>query len=253
MTPDTDSGQSPITRRRFVAGSLVTGAAAAVPGAAEAKAKHKPQHKPAKPKSTVHQADVGVVGAGLSGLTAARQIATAGRSVIVLEARGRVGGRCFSRSIGAGASDVANMGATFVGTDPDADPRADGRAGISKFPMYATGNLLWYENGKLTPYTGLIPPASDPVAVISSATSVLPAIDKMAQTVPLDAPWTAPNALRVGLDDRRDLGRRRTSPPPTGRSCSRWPSTPSSRSSPRDVSFLYFLFYVHAAGSASTR
>ena len=73
MTPDTDSGQSPITRRRFVAGSLVTGAGVAVPGIADAKARHEPEptHKPAKPKSTVHQADVAVVGAGLLGLTAA--------------------------------------------------------------------------------------------------------------------------------------------------------------------------------------
>ena len=65
MTPDTDSGQSPITRRRFVAGTLVTGAAAAVPGADQGQAQA--QAQAGKPKSTVHQADVAVVGAGCRG------------------------------------------------------------------------------------------------------------------------------------------------------------------------------------------
>ncbi|HEV7535937.1 MAG TPA: FAD-dependent oxidoreductase [Acidimicrobiia bacterium] len=251
MTPDADSGHSPITRRRFVAGSLVTGVAAAVPGAADAKAKHrpKPKHKPkpAKPASTVHQADVAVVGAGLSGLTAARQIAAAGKSVIVLEARGRVGGRCFSRSIGAGASDVANMGATFVGPTQTQILGLMGELGISKFPVYSTGDLLWYESGKRTPYTGLIPPANDAVSVIELGEIILPEIDRMAQTVPLDAPWTAPDAV-----------------PWDSMTVDTWVSQNTKGSDtpklftlavdailsvlPRDVSFLYFLFYVHAAG-----
>ena len=37
--------------------------------------------------------------------------------------------------------------------------------GIGKFPVYADGKLLYYQNGKATPYTGTIPPDSDPIAV----------------------------------------------------------------------------------------
>jgi monoamine oxidase len=250
MTPDTDSGQTPITRRRFVAGSLITGAAVAVPGAAEAKAakhKAKPNRHPAKPASTVHEADVAVIGAGMSGLTAARQIAAAGKSVIVLEARNRVGGRCYSRSIGAGASDVANMGATFVGPTQTQILGLMSELGISKFPVYSTGNLLWYEDGKLTPYTGLIPPASDPTAPIELAEVVLPEIDRMAQTVPLDAPWTAPNA--VEWDSMTvDTWVSQNVKSPDGPKLFSLAVDSVLSVLPRDVSFLYFLFYVHAAG-----
>jgi hypothetical protein len=65
----------PITRRRFVAGTIATGAAAAVPAAAEAAKRRKkhPVHKKHKTAaSETQRADVVVVGAGFAGLTWAR-------------------------------------------------------------------------------------------------------------------------------------------------------------------------------------
>jgi monoamine oxidase len=249
----TDRDRDSITRRRFVAGTLVTGAAVAVPAAAEAaenkhkhKAKHKPKHH--KASSTTHTADVAVVGAGFAGLTAARQVAATGHSVIVLEARGRVGGRAYSRSIGAGASDVANMGATFVGPTQTQIQGLMAEMGIGKFPTYSTGKLLWYENGKGTPYTGVVPPASDPVAVIQLGTVILPEIDRLAKTVPIDAPWQAANAQEWDSMTAETWAEQNITSA-EGRTLFALAVEAVLSVEPRDVSFLYFLFYVASAGT----
>ena len=60
------------------------------------------------------RADVVVVGAGLSGLCAARKLSRGGVSVAVVEARDRVGGRTWSREIGNGVFD---LGGQWVGPD----------------------------------------------------------------------------------------------------------------------------------------
>ncbi|MGC1812599.1 MAG: FAD-dependent oxidoreductase, partial [Solirubrobacterales bacterium] len=62
----------------------------------------------------MHDCDVLVVGAGLAGLTAARELAGAGLDVQVLEARDRVGGRTLSQSVGDRPEDLVELGGQWV-------------------------------------------------------------------------------------------------------------------------------------------
>ena len=225
------------TRRGFVTGALAAGAAAAgLPESATAAAS-------ARARRSV---DVVVVGAGLAGLSAARRLHQAGRSVLVLEARERVGGRCFSRPIGAHATDVANMGATFVGPTQHRIQTLARELGIGLFPVYNKGKLLWYQHGKLTPYSGEIPPVTDPAALgqIAVAQST---VDQQASTVPLDAPWKAPNAATWDAMTAQTWSEQNLSHP-DARSVFALIIEAVLSVEPRDVSWLYFLAYVHAAG-----
>jgi monoamine oxidase len=139
------------------------------------------------------EADVIVVGAGLAGLTAARQLVAAGRSVLVLEARDRVGGRTVNASIGAGK--VTEMGGQWVGPTQERLLALAGELGIETFPTHHEGHNLLDLGGKVRRYKGTIPRLAPHVLLgIQRARRRL---RRAAAQVPADAPWRAPKAAEL--------------------------------------------------------
>src|ERR671916_1558488 len=106
------------------------------------------QH-PAYPPQRV---DVVVVGAGLAGLTAARDLLAAGRSVLVLEARNRVGGRLLNHTLEGGA--VVELGGQWVGPTQDHVLALAGELGIGMFPTYIEGEHFLAVDGEVKRYGG---------------------------------------------------------------------------------------------------
>src|SRR5579884_2924805 len=192
MTPkETDRGR--LTRRRFVAGSLVGGAAAALPAGARAATGQTSRTRRAG--GGTRQADVAVVGAGFAGLTAAREIARAGHSVVVVEARDRVGGRVWNHELGHGV--ISERGGTFVGPTQDRVIALAQALGVHRFRTYDQGNDVFYSGGMRSTYSdrsplGTAPPGLSTPEVILNVER----LDMMAGQVPVDAPWETPNAAQ---------------------------------------------------------
>jgi len=142
-----------------------------------------------RPSST-READVCIVGAGLAGLTAARRLSQAGRSVVVLEARDRVGGRVWTRTGGEGVP--VDMGACFVGPHHERMHALAEEMGVATFPTFVAGDNVLATGGRVRRYRGDIPRIS-PVALLSAAQAIA-RMNAMAKKVPVDAPWDAPKA-----------------------------------------------------------
>ncbi len=245
MTPD-DPGSRPVTRRSFVAGTLATGAAAALPAEAEA-ARRKAKHKKPKPKpGGTRSADVVVVGAGFAGLTAAREIQRAGRSVVVLEARDRVGGRVWNHDLGGGV--VSERGGTFVGATQDRLMALASSLGIGTFDVYDDGNDVFVDGSTRTTYSDSGPLGTAPPGVAAPETvAVIAQLDQMATTVPVDAPWEASNAENW---ESYTLERwiKENSASPDFQRLIPLATRPIFGADPRELSLLFVLFYIASSG-----
>ncbi|KAF3401704.1 Pseudooxynicotine oxidase [Penicillium rolfsii] len=90
--------------------------------------------------------DVAVIGAGMAGITAARDLSKKGLSVVVLEARDRVGGRTYLEK---GLGDEIELGGAYVHwTQPHVWNELQ-KHGISLLPPLLANKAYWLADGSV--------------------------------------------------------------------------------------------------------
>jgi monoamine oxidase len=191
----------------------------------------------------VPDADVVVVGAGLAGLTAAREVQRAGGTALVLEARDRVGGRTLNEPIGDGK--VVEVGGQWIGPGQDRMAALAREMKVDTFRTHSNGENVIEFDGKLRRYRGTIPRIGP--HVLADVAQAQLKIGRLAKTIPLDKPWTAPKARK--LDSQTfETWLKRNVYTKGGRALLELSIEAVWAAEPADLSLLHVLFYTHSAG-----
>ena len=132
--------------------------------------------------------DVVIIGAGLAGLTAARDLRLAGcESFVVLEARDRVGGRTLNHELGNGY--ISEAGGQWIGPGQTAVADLARELNIETFTTYYKGEtVILAGDGRV---------AMDLHGTFGTDMQIAGKLDELARGVPSGAPWKAANAAEL--------------------------------------------------------
>jgi monoamine oxidase len=229
----------PLTRREILGAGAAAGAALALPSGVTAAGRK------ARKKRSV---DVVIVGAGLAGLSAARQLTKAGHDVCVLEARDRVGGRTLNHRVSKGV--IAEAGGEYIGPTQHRIAALAKEAGVKTFKTYNAGEDLLYARGQLSRYPAIgLPPDPDvQQAVIAAVTQ----LDSMATKVPLEAPWKAKRAAEWDSMTLEDWSRANVKTE-VGHQSVVTAANAVWGADPNQLSLLYVLWYIAGSGDEKNR
>ncbi|KRC61961.1 Putrescine oxidase [Agromyces sp. Root81] len=137
--------------------------------------------------------DVVIVGAGASGLTAANKLKDAGKSVVVLEARDRIGGRLWTDDIDGAMLEI---GGQWVSPDQDALIETLGELGLETYSRYREGENVYIDaNGERRLFEGDIFPV--PAKTEGEIVGLIEKLDALVAEIDPDAPWAHPRAKEL--------------------------------------------------------
>lgn len=141
--------------------------------------------------------DVVVVGAGYSGLAAARATARAGADVQVLEARERVGGRVHTVTHGDLRIDEGGM---WIGPTHTRTAALATEYGCRTYPTHAAGDTVMVRDGRARRFTGVRLPLPPHEAALVALAMVR--IERLSARVDPGRPWSG---TRARAQDGRTL------------------------------------------------
>ena len=191
--------------------------------------------------------DVIIIGAGYAGLTATHELRKAGKNVLLLEARDRVGGRVHTQRFDDGS--YIDLGGAWVGPTQDRIYALAREFGVETFRTFDTGKSTQLFRGQVKRYKGLIPPL--PVGALLSLDMAMRAMNKLAKTVDLAEPWKTPNARQL---DSMTLATwmKRQMRFEVARQFFRVAAEAIWAADPAEISLLHALFYVKSGRNLDT-